>query len=383
MKALVQAIEKIRAKLPALRRHSLKETPTRTIVVDPVLEALGWDVRDPDEVQLEYPTVDGKSVDYALKINQDTVLLVEAKALDDPLTDVKAITQVVGYAANDGIVWCVLTNGIRWQVYRSVEKCPAPEKLMFGVDLDPKQSQGIPVQDLAEQLWRISRDEMARGTLDIEGEQTFTDSKVRKALDCLLLDPPRSLVSLLRRVADDNTLTPQKVRDSLARLWSGRSGAPAPPLAGVTPGAPNAPTRTHGGRATKRGRKTKRPGKQPKRDYGESHHTSGKPREVIELYRAVDQVCLSVIPGGIEKRFMKMSIRYAAEGRPFCWVCLQQGGIRVWLTLKYGHLVAPPDFARDVSSVGHWGGGDLELGVTSRSQLETATELVRRAFEAT
>ncbi len=85
MQKLVRAIEDLRAKLGRLRKHVLKETPTRTIVIDPLLEALGWDVRDPDEVQLEYPTVDGKSVDYALKINGRPVLLVEAKPLDDAL----------------------------------------------------------------------------------------------------------------------------------------------------------------------------------------------------------------------------------------------------------------------------------------------------------
>ncbi len=30
------------------------------------------------------------------------------------LDDVKSITQVVGYAANDGVEWCVLTNGVRY-----------------------------------------------------------------------------------------------------------------------------------------------------------------------------------------------------------------------------------------------------------------------------
>lgn len=81
MNKLIQLIEATRAKLDALRKHGLKETPTRTIVIDPLLEVLGWDVRDPDEVQLEYPTVDGKSVDYGLKLNRKCVLLVEAKNL--------------------------------------------------------------------------------------------------------------------------------------------------------------------------------------------------------------------------------------------------------------------------------------------------------------
>lgn len=68
MNRLIQHIEVIRSKIDGLRRRELKETPTRTMVIDPLLEVLGWDVRDPDEVQLEYPTVDGKSVDYALLI---------------------------------------------------------------------------------------------------------------------------------------------------------------------------------------------------------------------------------------------------------------------------------------------------------------------------
>ena len=83
----------------------------------------------------------------------------------DALRDVKAITQVVGYAANDGVVWCALTNGTLWQVYRSVEKCPAPEKLMYEVSLDPRDAEDMSVDQIAEQLWRLSRQEMASGTL--------------------------------------------------------------------------------------------------------------------------------------------------------------------------------------------------------------------------
>src|SRR5690242_17179456 len=109
MDKLIRAIGEIQSKLDVLRKQSLKETPTRTIIVDPLLESLGWNVRDPDEVLLERPTVDGKSIDYALLVNGKPVLLIEAKALDDPLNDVKGITQVCGYGANDGIAWCVLT----------------------------------------------------------------------------------------------------------------------------------------------------------------------------------------------------------------------------------------------------------------------------------
>jgi len=74
MKDIVKAIETLRAQLERHKHSGLKEYPTRTILIDPLLFALGWDVRDPDEVQLEYPTIDGKSVDYAMKINRKPLL---------------------------------------------------------------------------------------------------------------------------------------------------------------------------------------------------------------------------------------------------------------------------------------------------------------------
>lgn len=219
MKDLIRTISDLRTKLETLRRHGLKETLTRTIVIDPLLTALGWDVRDPDEVQLEYPTVDGKAVDYALKLNRKPVLLVEAKSLGDPLNNVKDITQVVGYAANDGILWCILTSGITWKIYNSVQKCPAPDKLMYELSLDPEAKGGLSVEELAEKMWRFSREEMAQGTLDEMGERVFNDGKVRKALTAVFRDPPRSLLNTVRKAMADPNVAPQKIKESLARVW--------------------------------------------------------------------------------------------------------------------------------------------------------------------
>ena len=383
MDKLIHAIELLRAKLTALRRHSLKETPTRTIVIDPILEALGWDVRDPDEVQLEYPTIDGKSVDYALKLNKKPVMLLEAKPLDDLLKSVKAVTQIVAYASNDGVVWCALTNGVQWKVYRSVEQCPAPEKLMFAVDLDPKTSEGMTVRQLAEQMWRISPDEMRKGTLDVIGEQTFTDGRIRKALSVIMSDPPRQLVNLIRGVCGDEALSPRRIRESLIRIVSETATleiqAAQAALRGNAVGRLRKPTsESAAAPESRRGRRARR----DESPYDEDHHVAGVPREAVELYRAIDRICLSLDPGCIIKRYLAKSVNYDSEGRSFCSIHLQQAGLRVWLRLKYARIDRPPDFARDVSSVGHWGTGDLELRIKDRSQLDKAADLIRLSFDS-
>jgi hypothetical protein len=210
---------------------------------------------------------------------------------------------------------------------------------------------------------------MAKGTLDALGEQIFTDGRVRKALASLMHDPPRPLLNIVRNAMGDQGIAPLKIKASLARMWQAGMPIESPP------------DRTESQRPVAGGVRGSRRGKGPKMDYGESHHISGKPQEVFQLYSAIDRLCLSFNPGGVEKRFLAKCINYGVSGRAFCSVHVQQGGLRVWLWLKYGRLENPPGFARDVSNVGHWGGGDLELAITNLSQIESSAALIRESFQ--
>ncbi len=364
MKDIVSCIEELRLKLDRHRKEDLKEYPTRTIFIDPLLQALGWDVRDPDEVQLEYPTIDGKSVDYAPKVNRKPVLFIEAKQLNDPLTDVKSITQVVGYAANAGVEWCILTNGITYKVYRSTEKAEAPDKLLFEVSIDPKESESRSIQQIAEQFNRFSRDAMARGVLDEIGEQVFTTGKIRKALDKLFLDPPGNLIRIIRSAIGDESLKPMQVKAALKRLWAQSSEIEIPCIYPKSE-KNEKPEIKHG-----RGK-----------DYGEDHHIKGKPQEVIELFRTVDKFCRELDPTTVQRKYLAKYVRYMNHKAIFCCVHLQKSSLRIWLKLNYSRLENPPDYVRDVSSIGHWGVGDVEIGIDSLEKLQTSKTFLRQSFE--
>jgi len=364
MKALISCIEKLRLSLERHKRDDLKEIPTRTIFVDPLLNALGWDIRDPDEVELEYPTIDGKSVDYAPKINRKPVLFVEAKPLKDTLTDVKSITQVVGYAANDGVEWCILTNGVKYKVYRSTEKAEAPDKLLFEVSLDPKDTEGLSLQQLAEQFSRFSRDAMAKGVLDDIGEQIFTTGKIRKALDKLLIDPPNVLIKHIRQLLKDDSIRPSQVKNALKRLWGQTSETQVPAASTATKSTmPQVKVLTKG------------------KEYTENHHIGGKPQEVIELFRAVDRFCIELDPTKVQRYYCAKTVNYSHEKQIFCCIHLYTSGLRVWLKLKYADLKNPPEYARDVSHIGHWGVGDVELRIDSLQKFQDSKALIQSSFD--
>ena len=357
-----KSIEHLRLQLERHRRTGLKEYPTRTIFIDPLLGALGWDVRDPDEVQLEYPTVDNKSVDYAMKINRKAVLLVEAKQLGDTLDDVTAITQVVGYAVNDGIEWCVLTNGVKYKVYKASENVSAPDKLLFEVSIDPRDSKGLTIEQIARQLTRLSRDSLAEGVLDRLGTEIFTTGKVRKALDRLFVDAPASLIRLIRKNMGNDSVSPSQIREALGRIWDVDTSGSLPTI--------------HLQAAFQDEVPSKRPGSK----YTEGHHTEGKPNEVVELYRGLDRLCQDLAPGQVTRAYKAKYVSWSLGKRIFCCAHLQQGGLRVWVKLSPKILDATISFARDVSKIGHWGVGNVELAINSMERLRDAEPLIQKSF---
>jgi hypothetical protein len=100
-------------------KSNLSEFRTRILLIDPVLRLLGWDVENPDLVELEYQPAESnrKSADYVLKNNKKNVAIVEAKNIDKKIDAVKYREQTDGYARYAEVKFFVLTNGIRWLLY--------------------------------------------------------------------------------------------------------------------------------------------------------------------------------------------------------------------------------------------------------------------------
>ena len=68
----------------------------------------------------------GKRADYALLSGNSVVVFLEAKRLDEPLSNHRS--QIVAYASELGIKFPALTNGNEWEVYDNSKLVPIEQR---------------------------------------------------------------------------------------------------------------------------------------------------------------------------------------------------------------------------------------------------------------
>ena len=82
----------------------------------------------------------------------------------------------------------------------------------------------------------------------------------------------------------------------------------------------------------------------------------------------------------VTEEFLKLYVAYKAETN-FADVVPQASRLRLSLNMSFQELHDPRGLARDVSNLGRWGNGDVEVGLSNLEDLRYVMALVRQAFE--
>ncbi|MCY4192078.1 MAG: type I restriction enzyme HsdR N-terminal domain-containing protein, partial [Rhodospirillaceae bacterium] len=104
----------------------VNEQQTKVSLINPYLEALGYDIRDPAVCRFEYTADLGggkEKVDYAIMRDSAPKILIEAKAATADFSHVVAAPgQLQRYFMTENAEFAALTNGIVWQWYKGNQK---------------------------------------------------------------------------------------------------------------------------------------------------------------------------------------------------------------------------------------------------------------------
>ena len=135
-----KTVSKFQCVLKAAVDRDINEADTVAIVKDIFSDVMGFDKYT--EITREY-AIRGTFCDLAIKIEDKLQYLVEVKAIGLDLKE-NHLRQAVNYGVNQGVQWVVLTNGVRWELYRIRFERPVKHELVSSfdfLDLKPKKSE--------------------------------------------------------------------------------------------------------------------------------------------------------------------------------------------------------------------------------------------------
>jgi uncharacterized protein with ParB-like and HNH nuclease domain/predicted transport protein len=82
----------------------------------------------------------------------------------------------------------------------------------------------------------------------------------------------------------------------------------------------------------------------------------------------------------VTEEFLKLYVAYKAETN-FVDIVPQAKRLRLSLNMKFSEINDPKVICKDVSGLGRWGNGDVELGLASQDEIPYVMGLIRQAFE--
>jgi hypothetical protein len=139
---LVGGVKRYQPVLAAEKARDVGEADTVTIVKDMLSDIFGYDKYA--ELTSEF-AIRGTYCDLAIKMDGVLQTLIEVKAIGLDLKD-QHVKQAIDYAANQGVDWVLLTNGICWRVYHLVFAKPIEQELVVDIDfaeINPRSTHDI------------------------------------------------------------------------------------------------------------------------------------------------------------------------------------------------------------------------------------------------
>lgn len=204
---LVKKIEKYR---PQIKNEEM----TKTALILPFFDILGYDTRNPFEFHPEY-TADiadykGERIDYAVLINDELQILVEAKPCDDSLD--KYDKQLARYFNATKAKLGILTNGIIYKIFTDLDKPNVMDEKPF-LEIDLFQIKDHEINELK----KFSKFNFDLENILTSAEELKYSNLLKKHLKQQFDNPDERFISYLIGEVYDGVKT-QKIKDKFESI---------------------------------------------------------------------------------------------------------------------------------------------------------------------
>ena len=193
----------------------MNEAETRAEYVDPALKAAGWGVVEGSRLRREYPIAPGRleghgkrgkalTADYVLEYRNTKLGVVEAKALDEELTE--GVAQAKNYAGKLAVRHTYATNGrgiyaidMQTGAEGEIAAYPTPDQL-WAMTFPSTRSGTGDAADRASELAELWRDRFAAIPFEDKGgshpSRYYQDIAIERAMQAIARGQSRILLTL-------------------------------------------------------------------------------------------------------------------------------------------------------------------------------------------
>ena len=98
------------------------------------------------------------------------------------------------------------------------------------------------------------------------------------------------------------------------------------------------------------------------------------------LFTALDKRIMNLSPA-VKREYKKLYVAYKLDTN-FVDIVFQKQRLRISINMKFSDIVDPEGICKDVTGLGRWGNGDVELFMEHNDELDTVMEIIEQSYNA-
>ncbi|WP_209320249.1 DUF5655 domain-containing protein [Anaerococcus jeddahensis] len=83
----------------------------------------------------------------------------------------------------------------------------------------------------------------------------------------------------------------------------------------------------------------------------------------------------------VKKEYKKFYVAYKLDTN-FVDIIFQKQRLRISINMKFPDIIDHNGICRDITGIGRWGNGDVELFMEHKDELDQVMEIVKQSFDA-
>ena len=187
-------------RIPQIIDNLETEEATKNALIMPFIQALGYDIFNPKEVVPEFIAdvgmKKGEKVDYAIKQNDDVIILIECKQANSDLNEAN-ISQLYRYFTTTNARIAILTNGVSYRFYSDLEEPNKMDQKEF-LELDMTNIR----ENLLDEVKKLKKEQFDLDRMLSTANELKYTSEIKKVLMAQFEDPNDEFVKLFFNITN-------------------------------------------------------------------------------------------------------------------------------------------------------------------------------------